>query len=419
MRTSTTPLKVRGLARRVLLLTDSISKHISGGVVARHVIRLLQAGGATVSVLNYYTQECAAEAEELGVQYFLNRESEHLFRTHRVSEGGPIDWLERLLSSVNPEVIHYCAWTCQKSVRLTSLARLRHIGLVSQLFTYHVFCSQGYGYLQGEGECYRCATRAFPTAARHGCTIGWKAILTQAFRKAQFRAMASRFDAFLSTCASMDEILRAYGVAPERIVRASLPFDRTRVAGIQSEEGTEFVFHGQLLDFKGGHLLAEIARRCPDTRFAFYPINTSRSGLEGYGLGNTCPSNIRIVLGKGWYDGVGQAVASSRGVLVPSLWPTTTEHATYEAMAFGKPVAVFNVGAYRDFLSHNENAVVAPPGDVEKYAAAVRMLDEQSGLRNRIGRAARVSFEARTADGPLSRAISDAYALACPVNLPA
>jgi glycosyltransferase involved in cell wall biosynthesis len=407
-------VKNQGMAGRVLLLTDSISKHASGGVVARHVIKRLQAIGVAVSVLDYYTEDCADQTEALGVQYFRNRECERLFRTHRVTGGGPIDWLERLLSAVNPDVIHFCAWNSAKSLRIGRLAKEMGVGLVGQLFTYGVFCAQGYAYLPGEGECFRCAAGAFPTAARHGCISGWKTILTHAIRKAQFRVLASKIDAFLSTCASMDEILHAYGVAPERIVRASLPFDRSRIAGMQAEEGTEFVFHGQLLDFKGGHLLAEIARRCPDTRFAFYPINLPKCGLEGYGLGSNCPGNIRIVLGKGWCDGVGQAVAFSRGVLVPSLWPTTTEHATYEAMAFSKPVVVFNVGAYRDFLRHKENAMVVTPGDVEEYAAAIRMLDEKPGLRNRIGRAALVTFEERTADEPLTRALSDAYALARP-----
>ena len=60
-----------------------------------------------------------------------------------------------------------------------------------------------------------------------------------------------------------------------------------------------------------------------------------------------------------------------------------------DAMAHGKAGVVSDVGGARDYVTDGEDALVVPPGDAEALAAALRRLDDDPALRERLGAAAR------------------------------
>jgi glycosyltransferase involved in cell wall biosynthesis len=65
----------------------------------------------------------------------------------------------------------------------------------------------------------------------------------------------------------------------------------------------------------------------------------------------------------------------------------------YEYMAAGLPVVVSALGQLRDLISHEHNGLLCPPGDSAALAAALARLREDAALRERLGRAARVTVE--------------------------
>lgn len=60
-----------------------------------------------------------------------------------------------------------------------------------------------------------------------------------------------------------------------------------------------------------------------------------------------------------------------------------------EAMAFGLPVIATPVGGIADYVTHRENGLLVPPGDVEAIAASIEELAADPSLRRRLGEAAR------------------------------
>jgi glycosyltransferase involved in cell wall biosynthesis len=62
-------------------------------------------------------------------------------------------------------------------------------------------------------------------------------------------------------------------------------------------------------------------------------------------------------------------------------------------MACGAPVVAFDVGGIPDAVRHEETGLLAPVGDVEGLAAAIRRALEDEGLRARLGRTARQTAE--------------------------
>ena len=64
----------------------------------------------------------------------------------------------------------------------------------------------------------------------------------------------------------------------------------------------------------------------------------------------------------------------------------------YHAMSVGRPVITADTPAAREVLEHERTALLVPAGDAPALAAAMRRLDEDEGLRVRLGAAARERF---------------------------
>ncbi len=76
-------------------------------------------------------------------------------------------------------------------------------------------------------------------------------------------------------------------------------------------------------------------------------------------------------------------------LVVPSLWPEPFGMVGPEAMAYGKPVVAFDVGGVREWLVDGVNGILVQRGDTPALAAAIQQVLTNSGLRARLGAAAR------------------------------
>jgi glycosyltransferase involved in cell wall biosynthesis len=80
---------------------------------------------------------------------------------------------------------------------------------------------------------------------------------------------------------------------------------------------------------------------------------------------------------------------SSYLLLLPSLWPEAMSYSVIQAMACGKPVVAYNVGANSEGIVHGENGLLAEWGNVEQLSSHVKTLLIDEELAIRMGRNAR------------------------------
>lgn len=64
-----------------------------------------------------------------------------------------------------------------------------------------------------------------------------------------------------------------------------------------------------------------------------------------------------------------------------------------EAMAARKPVVASDIGSVRDLVRHDENGLLAVPGDIAAFSRSLLRLIESSHLRERMGDAGRLTVE--------------------------
>ncbi len=110
-------------------------------------------------------------------------------------------------------------------------------------------------------------------------------------------------------------------------------------------------------------------------------------------LASSLAVSDRVRFGSFEREELPEAYRAADVMVFPSTWPEPFGLVPVEAMACGTPVVATGVGGSAEFLRHEENCLLVPPGDPVALAAAIRRLAEDPGLRERL-----VAEGHRTAD---------------------
>ena len=81
-----------------------------------------------------------------------------------------------------------------------------------------------------------------------------------------------------------------------------------------------------------------------------------------------------------------------------------------EAMSFGLPVIATPVGGIADYVGHEDNGLLVPPGDVEALAGSIQALAVDPVLRARLGEAARRRIDEQAGAETIARRWRETYA---------
>jgi len=130
-----------------------------------------------------------------------------------------------------------------------------------------------------------------------------------------------------------------------------------------------------------------------------------KSGLKKF----ADQGQLKIITGMSFKGGVGKLVADSRGVLIPSIWPTTTEYTLLESLGLGKPVVCFSVGIHAEVIRTGENGLLADIGDIAMYIKQIKALRSDSDQYTRISKGARELFHHLTNLERLSSSFSESF----------
>jgi glycosyltransferase involved in cell wall biosynthesis len=70
----------------------------------------------------------------------------------------------------------------------------------------------------------------------------------------------------------------------------------------------------------------------------------------------------------------------------------------FQALACGAPLVTADTPAARELLTDGQDALLVPPGDPTALANALRRLESDDALRERIGRAGLETYRARASE---------------------
>lgn len=364
---------------KILLVCESSHIYESGGRVVRYISKILKRDNNQIKLLilsekrddyemgNFYKEN---DVEFLPIKrHLINRIGSWLYKTKEEK------LFSEILSNYSPDVVHFASFDHTKPASFISEAKEYGAKVVLQPWTMHFYCSQGFGFRNGE-QCTLCANGNFLNALTKKC-VTIKSI-PSLIEKKILQNKALKADLFLSSNSELDKILSKYGVGKQHIYRFPIAFDYTFLDKKSEKTDDYFIFYGQANSHKGLNVLINVFAKLPEQKLKVYPMALLPDSIS-------LPENIEVINGVNWNNGLGDAILYSKAVVMPSLWSTSTEYALCEALLLKKPVVVFDVGVHKDIFKNRFNAMVVEPNDIDSFAKAIVELDKDEKLRKIIG----------------------------------
>jgi glycosyltransferase involved in cell wall biosynthesis len=267
---------------------------------------------------------------------------------------------------------------------------------VLTLHNYRLFCAAAIPLRDGK-TCTDCLDRrSVLPAVRHGCYRGSRlATLPLALNVAIARATSlwqRHVDAFIALTEFQRGLMVGAGLPAERVfVKPNFYPGRPPVRPWQ-ERDRYVLFVGRLSEEKGvSHLMDAWAlwgSDAPELRIV--GDGPLRPALEAQASRTSLRARFLGQLPAGEAEA---EIAGARLLILPSIWFEGFPLVIREALAFGTPAAVSDIGPLPGLVDHGRAGLVFRPGDAASLLSTVRRAWEATGELERLGAAARRLFE--------------------------
>ena len=149
---------------------------------------------------------------------------------------------------------------------------------------------------------------------------------------------------------------------------------------------------------KGIHLLKDVLKHCnPKVKVvaAFASQKSIDFALKHYGVQPFVDSGMLEMRNEcTWKTNLGDVIAACRGVINPSIWPSTTEFVLLEVLGLKKPIFTYNVGIHPEVIKSGINGFVASTS--EAMAAQINEIAINSSLYDEVSRGAYKLYQQMT-----------------------
>jgi glycosyltransferase involved in cell wall biosynthesis len=190
--------------------------------------------------------------------------------------------------------------------------------------------------------------------------------------------------------AYLGELAVGWGVSPDRV--SVLPNPVPPLPELPAREPTaapRFVFAGRLTAQKSLEVAMQAVARIPDASLVIAGDGPDRPALEREAA--AFEGRVEFV-GALPRREVLALFRSADAAVLSSSWENFP-HTVVEALAVGTPVVATAVGGVPEAVEDGRNGLLVPIGDVDAFAAALRRIVEEPGLRDRLAAEAAPSVE--------------------------
>jgi len=323
------------------------------------------------------------------------------FRNHFVERS-----FAHLIERERPDIVHF-QHLKGLSVKLIPLVKRYGLPTLYSLHDYWLFCANAQLITPRQKVCsgpFFWLNCAYCAAARVGApflVVAAPAIASLFAYRAYLVGRAIRnVDIFVAPTAFVKEVFIKRGFSEGRVRQINHGIDlQVRGGSVRLEDKLHFAYIGGLAWQKGVHVLIE----------AFNKLDPERAVLSIYGDEEVFPSYVEDLRrmtrnpairfrGRLAREELGQVLAETDVLVVPSLWYETSSLVIQEAFAAQVPVIASRLGALAEKVRHQVDGLLFAPGEPEALRQAMERLMETpsllSDLRSHIGPAKKMAEHA-------------------------
>lgn len=367
---------------KVLLIPDAYLGCQSGAVVAQVAKRLLQEIGCELSV---FSPDIIVDCIELDGTKLFSRMPYNGF-----SNWNSINYekeFELILFKSQATVVFTVGSISNKNLCYYILAKQKGLKVVSKIFMQDFFCINYYAN-SIVGPCTKCLDNNYFESLKNKCIIAkpidYLRTLNGILIRKRLEKIMPSLDLIIASSDEQLRFLQKFGVPKDNCVKIPLFFDNDRLKNINSVIGDYYIGIAQNRVEKGFQYMTQILASCSlsiKVILAYQHEEDAVIAIHNNGFQEFIDKGIlEIKYGLIWENGLAELVANSRGVIIPSIWPTTTEFSLLEALGYRKPVFCFDVGVHHEIIENGINGFVFPLGDFKSIASqlvSLRFDDEE------------------------------------------
>lgn len=280
--------------------------------------------------------------------------------------------IEKLIIDTKPDIahIHNIFYQISPSI-LHSLKKFR-IPVVYSLHDYNIFCANAVLYTN-ETVCEKCLDKSFIHAIKNHCyknslLLSSYAAITNRIHR-YLNIFRKHVDLFVVPTDIMKRKVIEWGLSEEKIRVVPNPFLFDDIQPSFSC-GEHILFYGSLVKSKGIFTLLDAMKNIHNAKLliAGKDVALEKKNVMDY-INSNGLNNVELNTKARWDSGLKGIIDKSMFVVIPSEWLMPMEYTVYEAMAFGKPVVVSDMGGNKEMVRDHWNGVIFEAGNSEDLAA--------------------------------------------------
>ena len=310
-------------------------------------------------------------------------------------------YLERcrqVYDSFNPNVVLTLGSITNKPVCYVEEALRRNCVVSVFIFMQDFFCSKIYAN-DVNGPCTKCLDKCLFYAYKNTCGVrsklGWPRLTQRILTRLMWKRVLPKVNHVATTTKEQMSFYKRFGIPEDKHSTLYLPFSSNKLSDLKAERGDYFIGIAQDRVEKGFQFIPRILHytKCKVV-LAYSNEDKVKAVSNDINLRPYLKSGQLELVASSWRNTLGELVAKSCGVIIPSIWPTTTEYGWLEAMALSKPVCCFDISAHHEFIEQGVNSFVSPLNDYKAFANNIDTLFALSDDEyNDVSRRSRLLFE--------------------------
>lgn len=351
---------------RILIIPDACIGSSSGGTVTQILVKWLKQVGFTIAI---FSTDVKSHDISDGIEYF----TAPVFKgTANILSGSYKKAINTVLTTFNPSHVYFVGSITNKPLCYLEESYKRNLKVEIFIFMQDFFCSKFYAN-DAKAPCRKCLDNGLLSVFSSNCgvkSIGILKLMERSRTRIKLRKLLAKADHVGTSTDEQVQFYVDFGIPREKTYKLPLPFDDTKLKQFTPSRGNYIIGIAQNRIEKGFHFIPSILEHTnAKVVLAYYNEEVVARNVERPEYKKYIESGQLKLVAASWDSGLGELIAASQGVIIPSIWPTTTEYGWLEALALSKPTITFDISAHHEFMQNRVNGMLSPIGDFETMGA--------------------------------------------------
>lgn len=371
--------------KKILIIQDASQGKSSGAIVCQVAQKLCIELGHDVFV---FAEDIETDFSEDNITYIKRRSfsSKANYFSHEY-----LKQFRNVLDKYSIETLFFLGSISNKPLCYLEEGLRRNLNICVKIFMQDFFCSKFYAN-DDSGICLKCLND-FGNAISHNCCGSGLKNKLVAFNRIQTRKRLKKLlpqaNFVITSSDQQVGFYEDFGIPAEKCIKTPLYFNGERFKDVATTLGQYYIGIAQHRIEKGFHLLPPILKHCgKDVKIVLAYANNRQVEIakNNPGFQPYIDSGQLEIVSSSWNSGLMELVANAKGVIIPSIWPTTTEFGLLESLSLGKCVFCFNIGIHGEIIQNGVNGYAFAVNESEDFGKKLTSFNETeySAMRQNI-----------------------------------